>query len=134
MKRAAIMIKEIAGGKINSEIFDIYPNRIEDFKINVSFNHIERLIGKDIGQDNIISILNNLDIQTTELDDEGFSVVHESSRSHFTWQGLRRLWRYDDVWLVEILKMQSVFFPPDQVREEVRDYILERCRAAGIRV
>ncbi len=69
-----------------------------------------------------------------ELDDEGLSVVHENSRSRFAWQGLRRLWRYDDVWLVEIVKMQSVFFPPDQVREEVRNYIVERCRAAGVRV
>ena len=69
-----------------------------------------------------------------ELDDEGFSVVLENSRSRFSWNGLRRLWRYDDVWILEIVKMQSVFFPPGPVPGEVRDYIVERCRSAGVRV
>ena len=69
-----------------------------------------------------------------ELDDEGFSVVLENGNSRFSWEGLRRLWRYHDVWLVEILKMQSVFFPPDQAPEEVREFIVERCQAAGVRV
>jgi hypothetical protein len=36
--------------------------------------------------------------------------------------------------LIEIVKKQNVFFPPDQVRTEVRDYIVERCQAAGVRV
>ena len=69
-----------------------------------------------------------------ELDDEGFSVVLEHGNSRFTWQGLQRLWRYNDVWLVEVVKAQSVFFPPDQAPAEVRDFIVERCQDAGVRV
>lgn len=68
-----------------------------------------------------------------ELNDDGFSVVLDKSRSDFEWAGLRRLWRYDDVWLIEIVKGQSVFFPPDRTSDEVRDYLVERCRSANVR-
>ncbi len=69
-----------------------------------------------------------------ELDEDGFSVVFDTSRSSFKWNGLRRLWCYHDVWLIEILEMQSVFIPPAQVPQESLEYIVERCRAAGVRV
>ena len=69
-----------------------------------------------------------------QLDDEGFVVIAGESRSRFEWQGLRRLWRYDDAWLVEIVKMQSVFFPPDQAPVAAREFMVERCRHAGVRV
>jgi len=69
-----------------------------------------------------------------ELDDEGFDVVMSESRTRYRWQGLRRLWRCHDVWLIEIVRLQSVFFPPDVVPDDVLDFITERCRAAGLRV
>ena len=69
-----------------------------------------------------------------ELGDETFAVVAGASRSEFQWKGLRRLWRYDDAWMLEIVKMQSVFFPPDEVPREVLDFIVERCAASGVRV
>ena len=55
-----------------------------------------------------------------ELDDQGFEVVLQQSRSRHEWAGLRRLWRCSDVWLIEIVKKQSTFFPPDQAPEEPR--------------
>ena len=68
-----------------------------------------------------------------ELDDEGFVIALQESRSRYEWSGLRRLWRYDDVWLIEIVKMQSAFFPPDQVSDEVKEYITQCCQKAGVR-
>lgn len=56
-----------------------------------------------------------------ELDDEGFRVLLEESQSRFSWQGLQRLWCYDDVWLLEIVKNQSAFFPPDAAGAEILD-------------
>lgn len=69
-----------------------------------------------------------------ELDDDGFNVVTTNSRARFEWQYLRRLWCYEDVWLLEIVKMQSVFFPPDQAPAAAMDFIVERCRAADVRI
>ena len=75
LKRAALLIKEIAGGNISSEIADIYPFPIDHFKVEVFFENVKRLIGKDIGKDKIISILNSLEIKTLEQTPEKLLVA-----------------------------------------------------------
>lgn len=67
LKRTAMLIKEIAGGKISSEIVDVYPKKIENTKFTVKVANINRLIGKVIPIEEIIGILNRLDIQTTNI-------------------------------------------------------------------
>lgn len=67
LKRAGMLIKEIAGGKISSEIVDVYPKKIENTKFTVKVANINRLIGKVIPIEEIIGILNRLDIQTTNI-------------------------------------------------------------------
>lgn len=62
LKRAALLIKEIAGGEISSEIIDVYPNAIENFKVPFSFSNCDKLIGKKIEHETIKSILTSLDI------------------------------------------------------------------------
>lgn len=62
LKRAAMLMKEIAGGKITSDIIDVYPEKIENARTEVSYTNIERLIGKRIDKDIIRRILGLLDI------------------------------------------------------------------------
>lgn len=69
-----------------------------------------------------------------KLDDEGFKVDMAGSASRFEWKGLRRLWRYQDVWILEIVKNMSVFFAPESAPEEARQFIVDRCIEAGVRV
>lgn len=71
LKRAALLIKELCGGKITSEIIDFYPNPIQDFEIEVKYARIDRLIGKAIGHDTIKKILNALEIKMIREDAEG---------------------------------------------------------------
>ncbi len=68
------------------------------------------------------------------LDDDGFEVDLSKGHVRYSWSDLRRLWRYPDVWALEIIKMQSVLFPPDAASDEAKAFIVERCRAAGVRV
>ncbi len=63
MKRAALLIKEIAGGKICGEIQDVYPVPIPNAKVNLSFQKVYDLIGKIIPEETITSILKSLDIE-----------------------------------------------------------------------
>ncbi len=72
LKRAAMLIKEIAGGKISSEVIDVYLNKIEDQSIEVKFKNIDRLIGKKIEHERIFSILESLDIKITDKTENGF--------------------------------------------------------------
>ena len=49
LKRAAMMIKEIAGGTISSEVVDVYPEPVEDFRVEISYANVNRLIGNPTG-------------------------------------------------------------------------------------
>ena len=70
LKRAALLIKEIAGGTISSEIVDLYPNPIEHFKVDFSYDKCDRLIGEALNRDTIKEILSNLEIDILEESDE----------------------------------------------------------------
>lgn len=65
LKKAALMIQDIAGGKVTSEIIDIYPNPIQNFEVEVSFDRINTLIGQDIPEEKIRSILTHLEMDIT---------------------------------------------------------------------
>src|SRR5688572_19345182 len=74
LKRAALLIQEIAGGEISSEIVDVYPAKIENRTFIVKYKNIDRLIGKNIPREEIISILERLDIQIVKKDENSFTV------------------------------------------------------------
>lgn len=63
LKRAALLIQELAGGKISSEINDIYPNPIEDFEFDFSIESCHRIIGQEIDIKLIKQILSDLEIK-----------------------------------------------------------------------
>ncbi|MDG1725228.1 MAG: phenylalanine--tRNA ligase subunit beta [Bacteroidia bacterium] len=63
LTRAVNLILEIAGGEINSEIVDIYPEAIEPRQIEINFDRFNRFIGYDIPKEKSIEILKNLEIK-----------------------------------------------------------------------
>ena len=71
LKRAALLIKEIAGGHISSEVVDVYPEPVENFRVEISFAHVNRLIGNEISPDTIQSILQSLEIEVEERNKKG---------------------------------------------------------------
>lgn len=75
LKRAALMIQEIAGGSISSDLIDIYPNPIADFKVEANVARIEGLIGKKIGKETIIKILEALEIKVDKIDGDQMSLL-----------------------------------------------------------
>jgi len=70
LKRAAILMREIAGGKITSDVIDVYPKRIENAQTEVNYRNIERLIGKKIEKETIRRILGLLDIIIMKEEDD----------------------------------------------------------------
>lgn len=63
MKRAALLIQELAGGTISSEVVDIYPEKINRKEIDVRFARVNTLIGVDIAPEKIKAILEAMDIE-----------------------------------------------------------------------
>ncbi len=84
LKRAAMLIKEIAGGKISSEIKDEYPQKIEKLKVDVSWKNINRLIGKSIGNDIIKNILKSLEFEILNETKVGLTLLVPSYRVDVT--------------------------------------------------
>lgn len=74
LKRAALLIKELAGGQISSEIVDIYPKIIENFVFEVKYKNIDRLIGKVLDKTLIKQILSGLEIEISQENEEKFTV------------------------------------------------------------
>jgi phenylalanyl-tRNA synthetase beta chain len=62
LKRAAMLIKEIAGGEISSEIVDVYPNPVPLRRVDLSYNNLDRLIGKVLNRGVVKNILSDLGI------------------------------------------------------------------------
>ncbi len=75
LKRAALLIQQVAGGVVSSEISDIYPSPVQPFNVEVTYRNIDRLIGKAIGQDTIKAIIKALDIQIVNESAEGLSLL-----------------------------------------------------------
>lgn len=80
LKRAALLIKEIAGGEITSDIVDIYPKKIEDFTVFLNFDKTTKLIGQELPKETIKKILASLDIKVNSVTDKGLGLIIPSYR------------------------------------------------------
>jgi phenylalanyl-tRNA synthetase beta chain len=132
LKRAALMIKEIAGGLISSEIKDVYPFPAPDFKVQVSWNNITRLIGKDIGSETIKKILASLEIGIENETDDGLMLKVppyrvDVKREADVIEELLRIYGYNNIEAPSFVKMSLQYAPhpdPDQVRNMAADFLV----------
>jgi phenylalanyl-tRNA synthetase beta chain len=81
LKRAALLITEIAGGKITSDLIDEYPNKIEDSQVFLSFDKTYKLIGQEIPKETIKSILSALEIKVNNITETGLGLTIPAYRN-----------------------------------------------------
>jgi len=74
LKRAAILIKEICGGVISSEIEDLYPEKLDDFEVLLNYAQVDKLIGQKIDHETIKQILTSLDIKINSITEAGLGL------------------------------------------------------------
>lgn len=75
LKRAALLIKEVAGGQISMEPVDLYPNEIVPANVTFSYERCNKLIGNSIPKEEVKTILSNLDINI--IKEDGDSLILE---------------------------------------------------------
>jgi len=95
LKRAALLIREIAGGEISSEITDIYPAPKEKVQIAIKYHYLKKLSGKNYHQDAVSRILTSL----------GFEIIKEGM---------------DELWVAVPFSKPDISLPADIVEEIVR--------------
>lgn len=75
LKRASILILEVAGGEITSDVVDIYPKKLEDFSVVLNFNKTAKIIGQELPKETIKKILASLDIKINSVSDVGLGLT-----------------------------------------------------------
>ena len=75
LKRAVLLIQELAGGSVASDIDDYYPKKIEDFPVFLTFDKINSLVGQNIPQETIKSILASLEIRVNNVTETGMGLT-----------------------------------------------------------
>ncbi|MBT8376606.1 MAG: phenylalanine--tRNA ligase subunit beta, partial [Bacteroidia bacterium] len=81
LKRAALLICEIAGAEISSDLLDLYPKKIEDYQVRLSFENAARLIGEEIPRETIKSILTSLEIKVNNVTETGLGLTVPAYRN-----------------------------------------------------
>ncbi|HBK82871.1 MAG TPA: phenylalanine--tRNA ligase subunit beta, partial [Flavobacterium sp.] len=75
LKRAALLIQEVAGGEITSDIIDVYPKKIEDFNVFVTYEKINKVIGEELKKETIKTILSSLEIKINSSTENGLGLI-----------------------------------------------------------
>ena len=75
LKQAAILCKELAGGKVSMQVKDVYPEPMEDFKVCLQYEYCDRLIGKSLGKDTIRRIAQSLEMKIVSENEEGMELL-----------------------------------------------------------
>ena len=135
LKRCALLIQEVAGGQISSEIVDIYPQEVKSFEVSLSLSKINTLIGKKIGKENIETILGALEMKIVSQNEEGY-VLHvpayrvDVQRDVDVIEDILRIYGYNNVEIGETLKSTlSYSSKPDSYK--LQNLISEQLTAQG---
>ena len=74
LKRAALLVKELAGGTVSSEVKDIVNGDFTPVRVELKFAYLNKIAGQEIEKEIAVNILKNLDCKVVELNDEAVTV------------------------------------------------------------
>ena len=108
LMRAALLIKEVAGGEITSDVVDIYPNKIEDHQVFLNFENATKLIGEEIPREIIKEILTSLEIKINNVTEAGLGMTIPAYRNDVTREAdvieeILRVYGYNNIKFTEKL-------------------------------
>jgi phenylalanyl-tRNA synthetase beta chain len=135
LKRAALLIKELAGGTISSDVVDVYPKPVEPLKIEARWKNISRLIGKEIDHDLIKSILSGLGIKVEYESGESITMVIPTYKTDVTREAdvieeILRIYGYDYVEMPGQLR-SSLSFSNKPDSERIRNLVSDMLSSKG---
>ena len=136
LKRAALLIQQVAGGRVCGDIIDVYPQPVAPFAVQVSLDKIYKLIGKEIGQDTVETLFTALEMKVTGKTDDGVYSLQvppyrvDVQRDVDVIEDLLRLYGYNNVELSDRLQSNLSYSPkPDSAR--LQRLVSEQLTAQG---
>ncbi|WP_313374411.1 phenylalanine--tRNA ligase subunit beta [Chishuiella sp.] len=135
LKKAVLLLTEIAGAEIASNIDDIYPNPIANFNVKLRLGKVVELLGVEIAEDKIKAILENLEIKILAenngvLDLEVPAYRVDVQRDVDLIEDILRIYGYDNI---EIPTKFSFSYIPNQKvsPDKIEDFIARQLTAFG---
>lgn len=136
LKRAAMLIKELAGGEIEGEIRDVYPVKINNAQVVLPFRKVNTLIGKEIPKETIRSILQSLEIETENESEEALTLSLPTYRVDVTRdvdviEEILRIYGYNNVDFSDSLRANLSYQTPTDRKYKLQTLISEQLTASG---
>lgn len=135
LKRAASLICEIAGGRIASEIVDVYPYPVQPYPVELKWRNLDRLIGIRIDHDEVKKILKSLDIEVLSESENSLQLAVATYRVDVRREAdviedILRIYGYNNVGLSdEVTSTLSYSKHPDP--EKLENLVSEQLTAQG---
>lgn len=136
LKQAAIMCKELAGGKVSMEIRDVYPEPLQDFKVSLDYKYVNSLIGKDLSADMIKSIVTSLDMKIDGENEDGLQLSVppyrvDVQRPCDVVEDILRIYGYNNVEIPTQLKSSLVIKGDEDNKHKLENVIGEQLVGCG---
>lgn len=136
LKRAALLIQEVAGGKITGSIQDVYPSPVAPYTVELTYKKINTLIGKVIPVETVKSILASLEMKIVSENEEGLTVhvpVYriDVQRDVDVIEDILRIYGYNNVEFSENVKSNLSYQAPADRSYKLQNLISEQLCGCG---
>ena len=138
LKRAALLIKEIAGGEITGQPVDIYPKPIEESEITVTYKNVNSLIGNDISSEDVKSILTSLEMTIVSETPEAIVIKVPTYRVDVTREcdvieDILRIYGYNNIAFSDSVKSNLSYKTKTDAGYQLQQLIAEQLVGDGFR-
>ena len=136
LKQAALLCKELAGGKISMEIKDVYPEPIGDFKVELEYDYVNRLTGKNIPAATVKSIVQSLEMKIDAENETGLSLSVppyrvDVQRPCDVVEDILRVYGYNNVEIPSQLKSSLVVKGDEDKKHKLEEIVSEQLVGCG---
>ena len=136
LKQAAILCQELAGGKVSMEICDVYPNPIKNAVVELKYDYVNKLIGKDINRGIIMNICRWLEMEIKYENEQGLSLEIPAYRVDVTRpcdvvEDILRIYGYNNVEIPTQLKSSLVIKGDEDLKHKLANLVSEQLVGQG---
>ena len=136
LKVAAMLVKEVAGGEICGEVVDIKNQEFPDFAVELRYDYVEGLIGKNIGKDTIKSILQSLEMKIVSETDEALNILVPTYRVDVqrpcdVVEDILRVYGYNNVEFTDAVRSNLSSKSATDFKNDMQELISQQLTAMG---
>ena len=136
LKVAAMLIKEVAGGEICGDVVDIKNQEFPDFAVELRYDYVEGLIGKNIGKDTIKSILQSLEMKIVSETDEALNILVPTYRVDVqrpcdVVEDILRVYGYNNVEFTDAVRSNLSSKSATDFKNDMQELISQQLTAMG---